>query len=139
MQADSFLSVVTDAFPDGKLATPPTPPGDFPRVRVQLPDSADYGVSLQALNPEDGNSVVNVLFQVQRDKFAFDCCDVVSCLGVFVCMYAQIGPVCDVSTEVCSMESLTSSVYLALLNQVISVSPKSLIVDLSQSEFTKFC
>ena len=37
--------------------------GSYPRKRVQL-DIGNYSVTLQALNPEDLNSVINVVFQV---------------------------------------------------------------------------
>ena len=52
------------------------PVGHFSRRRVNLSPGANYSVVIPALNPEDVNSVVNVLFQV--------CC--------IVCMaWSQIG------------------------------------------------
>ena len=39
--------------------------GQYARTRIQLPPGINYGVSLPTLNPDDQNSVVNVLFQVR--------------------------------------------------------------------------
>jgi len=40
------------------------PVGHFSRRRVNLTPGANYSIIIPALNPEDVNSVVNVLFQV---------------------------------------------------------------------------
>jgi len=40
------------------------PVGHFTRRRVNLSPGANYSIIIPALNPEDVNSVVNVLFQV---------------------------------------------------------------------------
>jgi len=40
------------------------PVGHFTRRRVNLSPGANYSIVIPALNPEDVNSVVNVLFQV---------------------------------------------------------------------------
>ena len=62
-QADSYASIVTTKLLN-KIVLSFTHPGDFPRVRVRLLESGDYGVSLQAFNPLDDNSVINVIYQV---------------------------------------------------------------------------
>jgi len=40
------------------------PVGHFLRRRVNLSPGANYSIIIPALNPEDVNSIVNVLFQV---------------------------------------------------------------------------
>ncbi len=63
-QAASYADIVTAAL-RGKTATSPTSPGGFLRDRVRLTLRGDYGLSLQAFNPVDDNSVVNVIYQVR--------------------------------------------------------------------------
>ena len=38
--------------------------GVYRRSRVELTEPGNYSVTLQTLNPEDENSVVNIVFQV---------------------------------------------------------------------------
>ena len=54
----------TLASPLSSKLTANHPIGHFSRRRVNLTPGANYSVIISALNPEDVNSVVNVLFQV---------------------------------------------------------------------------
>ena len=64
----SFLQAVnythTLASPLSSKLSASHPVGHFMRRRVELSPGANYSVVIPALNPEDVNSVVNVLFQV---------------------------------------------------------------------------
>ena len=54
----------TFASPLSSKLTSSHPVGHFLRRRVNLTPGANYSIVIPALNPEDVNSVVNVLFQV---------------------------------------------------------------------------
>ena len=54
----------TLASPLSSKLTANHPIGHFSRRRVNLTPGANYSIVIPALNPEDVNSVVNVLFQV---------------------------------------------------------------------------
>jgi len=54
----------TLASPLSSKLTSSQPVGHFLRRRVNLTPGTNYSIVIPALNPEDVNSVVNVLFQV---------------------------------------------------------------------------
>ena len=62
LQAMNYTQTL--ASPLSSKLTPSHPVGHFMRRRVSLSPGANYSIVIPALNPEDKNSVVNVLFQV---------------------------------------------------------------------------
>lgn len=71
-QADMYSQQVTKHL---TMLAPPTPSPGFSRTRVPLDPGSDYGLSLPAFNPEDDNSVVNIIFQVTLQLAVCGCYD----------------------------------------------------------------
>ena len=66
LQAIDYINILNDVFQDRMFSpvSEGTPFGHFTYSRVQIPTGSSYGVSIPTLNPDDDNSVVNLVYQV---------------------------------------------------------------------------
>ena len=62
LQAANYTHTLVSSLSSNVIQTHPV--GQFMRRRVKLSSGTNYSVVIPALNPEDVNSVINVLFQV---------------------------------------------------------------------------